>query len=141
MKVLIDTNVILDVLYDRKPFSDDAAKVLKCCELKQIDGYVSALSIPNIVYVMRKELDGDKIRQLLDTITNIVTISDLKESDLVKAAGADFNDYEDAVQSMCASRVKADYIVTRNVKDFRNSRIPAIKPDELNQLLTSEAGR
>ena len=56
---------------------------------------------------------------------------DLKESDLIKAADMEFNDYEDALQSVCASRVKANYIVTRNIKDFKNSMIPAIKPSEL----------
>ena len=87
--------------------------------------------IPNIVYVMRKELDRDKIRQLLETITGIFTISDLKETDLIKAAGSDIDDYEDALQCVCASRVKADHIVTRYLKDFENSSVSAISPAEL----------
>ena len=62
MKVLIDTNVILDLLCDRKEFSADAARLFKLCEVKKIQGVISALSIPNIVYIMRKELDGEKIR-------------------------------------------------------------------------------
>ena len=131
MRVLIDTNVILDVLYDREPFAADAVKVFKFCELKQIDGYISALSIQNIVYVMRKELDRKKIKQMQKTITNLFRICELKESDLIKAAGADIDDYEDAVQCMCAARIKADFIVTRNVKDYKNSKIPAVKPAEL----------
>ena len=60
MKVLIDTNIILDVLYARELFAEDASKIFKCCKLKRIYGYVSALSIPNIVYVMRKEMDRKK---------------------------------------------------------------------------------
>ena len=135
MKVLIDTNIILDVLYAREPYVEDASKVFKCCELKQIDGYISALSIPNIVYVMRKEIDREKIRKMLETLTNIFSISDLRETDLIKAAGTDIDDYEDAVQCVSASRIKADFIVTRNLKDFRNSRVPAIKPSELLERL------
>ena len=135
MKVLIDTNIIIDFLYAREPFAEDASKIIKFCELKQIDGYVSALSIPNIVYVMRKEMDREKIRQMLETLTNIFSIADLRESDLIKAAGAEIGDYEDAIQCICAARIKADFIVTRNLRDFKNSKVPAIKPSELLERL------
>ena len=88
-------------------------------------------SIPNIVYIMRKELDNEKIKEISNTLTSIFTVVDLRESDLIKGADLDFSDYEDALQSVCASRVKANYIVTRNIKDFKNSTVPAIKPSEL----------
>ena len=131
MKVLIDTNIILDVLCNRKDFVDDSLKIFKYCEADQITGYISALSIPNIVYIMRKELDSDKIREILNALTSIFTVVDLRESDLIKASDLDFNDYEDALQSVCAARIKVNYIVTRNIKDFKNSPIPAVKPSEL----------
>ena len=131
MKILIDTNIILDVLCNRKDFVDDSLKVFKYCEADQITGYISALSIPNIVYIMRKELDSDKIREILNALTSIFTVVDLRESDLIKASDLDFNDYEDALQSVCAARIKVNYIVTRNIKNFKNSPIPAVKPSEL----------
>ena len=131
MKVLIDTNVILDVLCNRKDFVTDSLKVFKYCEAAQITGYISALSIPNIVYIMRKELDSERIKEILNILTSIFTVIDLRETDLLKAANLNFSDYEDALQSVCASRVRADYIVTRNIKDFKNSPVPAIKPSEL----------
>lgn len=131
MKVLIDTNVILDVLCNRQEFVADSLKVFKYCEANQITGCISALSIPNIVYIMRKELDSDKIREILATLTALFTIVDLKETDLIRASDMDFADYEDAVQSACASRVKANFIITRNIKDYRNSPVPAVKPSEL----------
>ncbi len=131
MKILIDTNVILDVLCNRPEFVGDSLKVFKYCEANQITGCISALSIPNIVYIMRKELDNEKIKEILNTLTSIFTIVDLRESDLIKGADLDFSDYEDALQSVCASRAKANYIVTRNIKDFKNSAVPAIKPSEL----------
>ena len=131
MKILIDTNVILDVLCGRPEFVDDSLKVFKYCEANQLTGCISALSIPNIVYIMRKELDNEKIKDILNTFTLLFTIVDLRESDLIKGADLDFSDYEDALQSICASRVKANYIVTRNIKDFKNSSVPAIKPSEL----------
>lgn len=131
MKILIDTNIILDVLCNRKDFVDDSLKVFKYCEAARINGCISALSIPNIVYIMRKELDHDRIREILAALTSIFTVVDLRESDLIKAAELDFSDYEDAVQSVCASRTKADYIVTRNTRDFAESPVPAVKPSEL----------
>ena len=131
MKVLIDTNVILDVLCNRKDFVDDSLKVFKYCEANQITGCISALSIPNIVYIMRKELDNERIKEILITLTSLFTVVDLRESDLIKAADLELFEYEDALQSVCATRTKANYIVTRNIKDFKNSTVPAIKPSEL----------
>ncbi len=131
MKVLIDTNIILDVLCNRDDFADDSAKIFKLCEVKKITGYISALSIPNIVYIMRKELDSDKVKEILDKLTLIFSIVDLKGDDLKKATMLDFKDYEDAIQSAQANRIKANYIITRNLKDFTNSKVTAIKPSEL----------
>ncbi len=131
MKLLIDTNVILDVLCNRSEFVEDASKIFKLCEIKKIDGYISALSVPNIVYIMRKELDSAKIREILEKFSLIFKITDLKAEDIKKAANLDFKDFEDALQSICAKRIKANYIVTRNIKDYSNSPITAIKPSEL----------
>ncbi len=131
MKVLIDTNVILDVLCNRADFVEASSRVFKLCEIKKLEGYVSALSIPNIVYIMRRELDGEKIKQVLETLSMIFKIVDLRGEDLKKASALAFEDYEDAIQSVHASRVKANYIITRNTKDFTTSKVPAIAPAEL----------
>lgn len=130
MKVLIDTNIILDVLCKRQGFYEDAAKVFKLCEVKKITGVISALSVPNIIYIMRKELDAEKTKEILNALFLIFTVADLKLADLKWAADMQFKDYEDAVQSACAVRVKADYIITRNMKDFEESGVAAIKPSE-----------
>ena len=131
MKVLIDTNSILDVLCSRREFLEDSVKIFKLCEIKKIDGCISALSIPNIVYIMRRELDAEKTRDILGKLSLIFTIADLRAEELVRAAEMDFKDYEDALQSACATRIKANYIITRNIKDFANSKVAAIKPSEL----------
>ena len=124
MKILIDTNVILDVLCDRTDFVESSSKIWKLCEVEKIDGYISALSIPNIVYILRKELTPEETQQ-------IIHIADLKSSDIRKAANMKTSDYEDAIQMVCAQRMKVDFIVTRNIKDFIESKVPAMKPDEL----------
>lgn len=131
MKVLIDTNVILDVLCDRRPFSADSAKIFKLCEIGRIKGYISALSVPNIIYIMRRELDEAGIKEIINRLSMIFKIADLKSDDLQKALELGFSDYEDALQSACAMRIGADYVVTRNTKDFASSAVPAVTPTEL----------
>lgn len=131
MKVLIDTNVILDVLCNRAEFVADSSKVWKLCEVEKIEGYISALSVPNIVYILRKELTPQKTKEIIGQIMMIFHIIDLKSSDLKNAAEMLSADFEDAVQMCCASRIKADYIVTRNIRDFQSSKIIALKPSEL----------
>lgn len=136
MRVLVDTNVLLDVLCSRKDFVGMSAKVWKCCETKIVEGHISALSIPNIVYILRKELDINKTKEIIDRVGLIFTIDDLRAEDLKKAAALEYTDFEDALQSVCAERIKADYIVTRNIKDFSESRVLAIAP---NDFITSIA--
>ena len=127
MKILIDTNVILDVLCDRTDFVESSSKIWKLCEVEKINGYISALSIPNIVYILRPE----KTQQIIEQLFMIFHIADLKSSDIRKAANMKTSDYEDAIQMVCAQRMKVDFIVTRNIKDFIESKVPAMKPDEL----------
>ena len=138
MKVLIDTNIVLDVLCNRKEFINDSLVIFKLCEVAKIEGYLSSLSIPNIVYIMRKEMDNEKIKSVLNTLSSIFKIIDLRESDLFKAVEMCFEDYEDAIQAACAKRINADYIVTRNTKDYSQSPIVAIEPNLIPEILRKQ---
>lgn len=131
MRILIDTNVILDVLCARENFVDASSKVWKYCEVHKIEGYISALSVPNIIYILRKELTPEKTQQIIDQLFLIFAVADLKSDDLKKGAAMKNIDYEDALQMVCAVRIKADFIITRNIRDFIDSKVPAIKPSEL----------
>lgn len=135
MRALIDTNIILDVLCQRERFFENSSMVFKLCEMKKLDGVISALSIPNLVYIMRKELDHDAIKIVLQKLSLIFKIEDLKAADLLKAAVMDFKDYEDALQSVCAERTNADFIISRNVKDFQNSSVKAVTPEKFLNML------
>ena len=135
MKILVDTNIILDVLCAREGFVEESSKVWKYCEINKIKGYISALSVPNIVYILRKELTPEKTQEIIKRIFLIFKVADLKADDLKKASLIKSNDYEDALQMVCANRIKADFIVTRNICDFNNSKILAIKPSELLEKL------
>ncbi len=130
MRVLIDGNVILDVLQNRKPFVSSSSKVWKLCETNQVEGYVSALTFSNLVYVMRKELSADKISEVLKVLGLIFHFADLTAADLNKAAELKWNDFEDALQYVTAQRIHADRIITRNVRDFSSSRIVVLTPDD-----------
>lgn len=130
MRLLIDGNIILDVLQNREPHVADSAKIWKLCETDQMEGYVSGLTFSNLVYIMRKELNPEKINEVFKTLGLIFRFTDLTVSDMAKAAEMQWDDFEDALQTATAERIHADNIITRNVKDFKQSRIVAFTPTE-----------
>ena len=130
MRLMIDANIILDVLQKREPHCQNSTLIWKLCETEQDIGFVSTLAFADLIYIMRKELNAEQITKVLEGLKMIFQFEDFTASDMEKAAGLQWKDYEDAVQAVTAERVKADYIITRNVKDFANSRIPAFTPSE-----------
>lgn len=131
MVLLIDANIILDVLLNRPKFVKDSAVIWKLCETEKAKGYVSALTFANLVYIMRKQLDPEKIKEVYRKLNLIFDFADFSVSDLSRAAELNWKDFEDAVQSVTAERVHADYIITRNVRDFSKSKVMAFTPSEL----------
>ena len=138
MTIFVDTNVLLDYLLGRAEFFAAARTIFAICEKKHVPGYISALSIPNIVYIMRKQLSAEKTSEVIDTLLHIFKVADLKADDLPKAARLGFPDFEDALQSVAATRVKASFLITRNLKDFTNSKVTALTPTELLTRLKDE---
>lgn len=131
MRLLIDANILLDVLANRQPYVKESELVWKLCETKQADGSISAITFANLIYVMRKHLDPEKIENMLEAIEMIFRIEDLTANDLRDAAACHWKNYEDAIQSVIASRINAEYIVTRNAKDYQQSSVPALPPREI----------
>lgn len=130
MKLLIDANILLDVLQKREPHFHNSSLIWKLCETDSVEGYVSSLTLANLIYVMRKELDPNKIENVLQQLKLIFQFTDLSVTDITKAANLKWDDFEDAIQSAIAERIHADYIITRNVRDFNKSRITAFTPEE-----------
>ncbi|MBR3514719.1 MAG: PIN domain-containing protein [Lachnospiraceae bacterium] len=130
MKLLIDGNILLDVLQKKEPYYEDSAKIWKMCETDLVQGYVSALTFANLVYVMRKELDAEKINEVLKKLSLIFTFEDLNVADINAAADMQWNDFEDAIQAATARRIHANHIITRNVRDFTKSEVVAFTPAE-----------
>ncbi len=131
MKLLIDANILLDVLQNREPHVQFSSVIWKLCETGKAKGYVSALTFANLVYVMRKELTPKDIEETLRALSLIFEFIDFSASDLSHAAELGWDDFEDAIQSVTAERLHADYIITRNVKDFAKSKVVAFTPSEL----------
>ena len=133
MKLLIDANIILDVLQKREPHYKYSAIIWKLCETRKVTGYVSVLTFMNMVYILRKELTYEKIEETYKALSLIFTFENLTEEDVKNALTKKQKDFEDAVQMETAERVGADFIITRNVKDFMKSPIPAYTPLEFMQ--------
>lgn len=130
MRLMIDANIILDVLQAREPFYEDSSKISKMCETNMAEGYISTLIFANMVYIMRKELSPEKIENVLKALSLIYRFEDLTQADINSAAALQWDDFEDAVQAVIAKRINADFIITRNVKDFKDSEIIALTPSD-----------
>lgn len=98
---------------------------------RQAEGFISALTFANLVYVMRKELNPEQTEEVLQKLSLIFTFTELSPSDLTSAAHLKWDDFEDALQSVTAERIHVDYIVTRNIRDFLKSKVVAFTPSEL----------
>ena len=131
MVLLVDTNIILDVLLNRPEFVKDSSMIWKLCETEQAKGYLSTLTYVNMMYVMRKQLTPDQIEDVFRKLNLIFEFADFSPAVLERAAAMNWKDFEDAVQSATAESVHADYIVTRNLKDFMKSKVIAFTPAEL----------
>lgn len=129
-KVLIDTDVILDFFFDRKPFSRYATEILNLCEENKLIGLTTPVIISNVYYLLRKtakhEIIVEKIKQLL----RIVRIIKMDENIVVNALNSDFKDFEDALQNFAAiENGKISVILTRNIKDFKKSKLAILTPE------------
>lgn len=130
MILLIDSNIILDVLQMREPHYETSYEIFRICYHKKATGYISNLTYANIVYIMRKQLDAKKIVDTLDSLSGLFIFEDLQFVDLQNAASLKWKDFEDAIQYVTAERIHADYIITRNTKDFQDVEITALTPNE-----------
>ena len=135
MRCMIDTNIILDVLCKRKPYFKSSSKVWKLCETNQIEGFVSVLTFADIIYILRKQLDPSQIENVLSRLKLIFNFVSLLPEDLTDGASLKWNDFEDAIQEVCANRIKAECIITRNAKDYEQSRLKVHTPERLLSIL------
>lgn len=129
--LFIDTDVIIDFLVDRKPFSREAAIIFTLIEQKKLKGYTSSLTFSNLYYVLRKVEAHNKVISKLDSLSKMLSILKVEEQTIIKALASGFSYFEDSIQYFSAKENrKIDAIITRNTKDFKNSEIPVMTPGD-----------
>jgi predicted nucleic acid-binding protein len=131
MKILFDTNIILDVLLNRINFVDLSATLISLVESKDIEGYLCSTTITTIDYLITKALNRDKAKNEIKKLLNMFQISSVNSEVINLSVISNFKDFEDAVQYYSGKCNGVDAIVTRNIKDFQNTELPVYTPDEL----------
>jgi predicted nucleic acid-binding protein len=139
MNVLIDTNVVLDQLLKREPFYENAKRIHLLSEKGYINSYISASAVTDIYYIANKELnDKDIVVKLLENLLKTTNVAAVTETGIHEALQLKWDDFEDAVQYVAGKSISAEYIVTRNAKDFTDSLIDVISPEAFLEKITSQ---
>ena len=139
MKLLIDTNVVLDVLLRREPFFRTAAEVLNLTQLDEVREYVSASTITDIYYIANKQMkDRDAVRDLLKRLLMVVSVAAVSEREIQNALNLAWGDFEDSVQYSVALLNEMDGIVTRNPSDYQEANMRIWLPEQARELFANE---
>jgi len=139
VKVLIDTNVIIDEILSREPFCIDSRRVIQLCSEEDVETFLAAHTITNLFYLLRKNLSAGERRTVILSLFKTYEIVPIDDKKLTAALhNEDFKDFEDCLQVECAAAVDADYIITRDAKDFAESKIPCVTPAEFCNLFEME---
>ena len=137
MKVLIDTNIIIDVAAGRPGFYDSSNAVLNLCANGSIQGFVSSRVFCDMFYILRKTFPVEERKKQIRNIRGYLETVIISNA-VIDAAlnNIDITDFEDTIQNACAEAAGADYIVTRNTKDYAKSSVKAVSPEELLKLIS-----
>ena len=131
MRVLVDTDVIMDYIADREPYAEHAYRIIELCIIKKITGCIAAHTVTNLFFILRKELSIQERKATLIKLCKVFTVVGIEITKITAALENDkFSDIEDCLQDECARDFHADYIITRNVKDFVGGNVMAIEPIE-----------
>ena len=137
MKVLIDTNVIVDVALEREPFYTESDRILTLVEEAQIQGYVSASTFSDLYYIIRRDKGRDWTLEFLRELATFCQVATVDSSAISMALTSTFKDFEDAIQYSTAVVNQIDAIVTRNPRDFPVATPRIVTPNQLIQELTN----
>ena len=137
MKILFDTNIIIDVLLDRKPFAQPASFLLSKVERSEAIGFLCATTITTIHYLVAKATNKNEAIKNIQVLLSLFEIAPVNRLVLENALNSRFADFEDAVLHEAACHVGAEYIVTRDISGFKKSRVPVYTPGELINMLKS----
>ena len=136
-RLFLDTNIVLDLLGEREPFYQSAAKIATLADKGKILIYVSSLTYSTVYYLLSRYENNEAVKEKIRKFKVIAKTSDLTDKIIDKGLSSKFNDFEDSLQYYCAVNSECNIIITRNGKDFKESDLPVLTPDEyLNRLKT-----
>jgi predicted nucleic acid-binding protein len=127
-RILIDTNVVLDLALDRSPYAADAQALFEALDQPGLSGLITATTVTDLYYVLRKAKGRETTVALLKDLLQVIDIAGVDRGMVVKALHANWKDFEDAIQAFAAEHQQADYLITRNTKDFQAASVPALSP-------------
>lgn len=126
--VLIDINILLDVMQKREPFYQSSAGLLAAVETGQVHGYVAAHSLTTLFYLVQKGRSSTEARATITNLLQFMQVASVEQSTIEQALNLDTPDFEDAVQMVAALQCKADFLITRNARDFQPALLPVLAP-------------
>lgn len=130
-RILIDTNVLLDYLITRESYYEEAKEIMLSCLNGETKGCIAAHSIPNIFFILRKDYNVKERREILINLCTIFDVEGIDKSKLLLGLqNENFTDFEDCLQMECAKSYGAEFIVTRNISDYKQSEVKAILPKD-----------
>ncbi len=129
-KIFVDTNIVIDLLAKREPFYIDAQNLFTLADRKEIELQISALTFANAFYSITKHHKSVDAKKILSQFKVLVTVLSLEDKSIDLALAADFDDFEDSLQYVIAIDNNSEIIITRNKKDFKNSKIPVMTAGE-----------
>ena len=131
IRVLFDLNIVLDVLQQREPFYETSAQLLAYAETGKIVGYIAPHSLTTLFYLIEKDQSSSHAKVAITSLLQVLEVASVDQSTIEQALSFPYEDFEDAVQMMAAVQCKAEYLVTRNVRDFQPAPLSVIQPSEL----------
>ena len=135
-KLFLDSDVVIDFFTDREPQVNPASELFELNEQGNVRLYLSAVSINNIYYIVRRFLGNKKTLDVIETLTEMTEIVGTTKKEIIQALKNNFTDYEDSIQYSSALTIKdLDVIITRNIKDYRNSSIAVMTPSSFLKMI------
>lgn len=135
-KIFVDTNIVIDLLSRREPFFDEAAELFSLADKKQVELSVSSLTIANTSYALLRQMDSNKAKSVLRKLKLILKILPLDDKIIGLALNDEkFSDFEDGLQYFTAIEYEQELIITRNLKDFKNSKLPIMTAKQFIETL------
>jgi len=138
MKVLVDTNVILDVLINNAVFFANSKKIFDFAEQKRITGFITASAVTDIFYIAQRKLGKKVTKETIKKFLKVFYPATVTDNNIYQALDLEWDDFEDSVQYIVGDGLSVDYIVTRNTKDFALSSIPAVTPEQFIETITDK---